>query len=160
MPRATTKVRTARRIPANITPKALVLAETSADSHTEDQVRNSPTKDAKARKRTTREIDARNVERSRIHRIGSCPEAASAQVALTSSPPSSSSETAPPGLPVPVNDSANSENVVALAAIKRDVLSPGGSSDSGRATRLATLARSAGYVVRQKLSVFASRDQT
>ena len=50
--------------------------------------------------------------------------------------------------------------MVALAAILRDVLSPGGSSESARATRLATLARSAGYVVRQKFRVFAARDQT
>ena len=37
---------------------------------------------------------------------------------------------------------------------------PGGSSQSAQATRLATLARSAGYVVRQKFHVFAARDQT
>ena len=34
------EVRTARRFPANVTPEALVLADTSADSHTEDQMRN------------------------------------------------------------------------------------------------------------------------
>ena len=73
--------------------------------------------------------------------------------------PSSSSEATPPGLSVPVNSSANSESVAALAAVLRDVLSPVGSPDSGRAARLATLARSAGYVVRQKFPVFAARDQ-
>ena len=74
--------------------------------------------------------------------------------------PSSSSETTPPGLSVPVNYSANSESVTALAAVLRDVLSQVGSPDSGRAARLAALARSAGYVVRQKFPVFAARDQT
>ena len=59
-----------------------------------------------------------------------------------------------------MNSSANSENVVALAAILRDVLSPGGSSESARAARLATLAMSAGYVDRQKFHVFAAPDQT
>ena len=54
---------------------------------------------------------------------------------------------APPG---------NSENVVALAAILRNVLSPGGSSEFARATRLATLARSAGYVLRQKFMDFGA----
>ena len=49
---------------------------------------------------------------------------------------------------------------MALAAILRDVLSPGGSSESPRAARLATLARSAGNVVREKFFVFAARDQT
>ena len=49
---------------------------------------------------------------------------------------------------------------MALTAILRGVLSPGGSSESARATRLATLARSAGYVVRQNFPVFAARDQT
>ena len=49
---------------------------------------------------------------------------------------------------------------MALAAILRHVLSPGGSAESARAARLATLARSAGYVVRQKFPVFAARDQT
>ena len=42
-------------------------------------------------------------------------------------------EVAPLGLSTLVNSSANSENVVALAAILRDVLSPGGSSESARA---------------------------
>ena len=78
------------------------------------------------------------------HRETSCPEASSsAQVVLTSPQASSSSEVAPPGLHAPVNNSANSANVMALASILR------GSSASARATRLATLARSAGYVVRQ-----------
>ena len=40
------------------------------------------------------------------------------------------------------------------------MLSPVGSPDSGRAARLAALARSAGYVVRQKFPVFAARGQT
>ena len=84
----------------------------------------------------------------------------SVQVALTSPPPSSSSETAPTGLPVPVNSCANSENVAALAAFLRDVLSPVGSSYFGGETKLATLARSAGFVVRQKFNVFAARDKT
>ena len=38
-----------------------------------------------------------------------------------------------------MHSSANSENVVAVAAILRDVLSPGGSSESAREARLATL---------------------
>ena len=67
---------------------------------------------------------------------------------------------APPGLSTVVNSSANSENVVALAAILRDVLSPGRFSESARAARLATLARSAGCVVLQKFPVFAVRNQT
>ena len=70
------------------------------------------------------------------------------------------SETAPPGLLVSANNSVNSENASALAAILVVVLSPGGSSDSGRAARLAALARSAGYVVRRKFRVFAANDQT
>ena len=74
--------------------------------------------------------------------------------------PSSSSEATPPGLSVPVSNSANSESVSALAAVLRDVLSPVESPDSGRAARLAALAKSAGYVVRQKFPVFAARDQT
>ena len=74
--------------------------------------------------------------------------------------PSSSSEATPLGLSVPVNNSANSESVAALAAVLRDVSSPVGSPDSVRAPRLAALARSAGYVVRQKFPVFAARDQT
>ena len=92
----------------------------------------------------------------------SCPEASSssAQVVLTSHPVSSPSEVAPPDLSAPVNNSANLENVAALAAILRDVLSPGGSSESARATRRATLAKSAGYVVRHKFPVFVARDQT
>ena len=49
---------------------------------------------------------------------------------------------------------------MALAAILRDVLFPGGSSESAGEARLATLARAAGYVVRQKFPVFAARDQT
>ena len=73
--------------------------------------------------------------------------------------PSSSSEATPPGRSAPVNNSANSESVAALAAVLRDVLSPVRSPDSGRATRLATLARYAGCVVRQKFPVFAARDQ-
>ena len=87
------------------------------------------------------------------HWARSFPEAVSAQVALTSPPPSLVSETAPPGLPVHANIDVNLENVSALAAILRDVLSPVGSSDSGQAARLATLARSAGYVVRQNFAV-------
>ena len=59
-----------------------------------------------------------------------------------------------------MNSSANSENAVALEAILRDVLSPGGYPESARVARLATLARSAGYVVRQEFPVFAARDQT
>ena len=93
------------------------------------------------------------------HWAKSCPEAVSGQVAMTPAP-SSSSEATPPGLSVPVNNSANSESVAALAAVLRDVLSPVGSPDSGRAARLATLARSAGYVVQQTFPVFAARDQT
>ena len=50
--------------------------------------------------------------------------------------------------------------MVALAAILREVLSPGGSSESARATRLATLGRCAGCVVRQKFPVFGARAQT
>ena len=73
--------------------------------------------------------------------------------------PSSSSEATPPGLSVSVNNSANSESVAALAAVLSDVLSPVGSPDCGRAAGLAALARSAGYVVRQKFPVFAARDQ-
>ena len=87
------------------------------------------------------------------HWAKSCPEAASAMA-------SSSSGMAPPSLLAPVYNSANSENVVALAAISRGVFFPGGSSESARATRLATLARSAGYVVCQNFLVFAARDQT
>ena len=66
----------------------------------------------------------------------------------------------PPGLSVPVSNSANSESVKALAAVLRDVLSPVGSPDSGGAARLTALARSAGHVVRQKFPVFVARDQT
>ena len=90
------------------------------------------------------------------HWAKSCQVAVSTQVVLKSPPPSSASETAPPGLPV----SVNSENVSALAAIVTEVLSPVGSSDSGRTARLTTVARSARYVVRQKFPVFAARDQT
>ena len=93
------------------------------------------------------------------HWAKSCPEAVSASAAMTPAP-SSSSEATPPGLSVPVNNSANSESVTALAAVLRDVLSPVGSPDSGRAARLAALARSSGYVVRHKFPVFAAREQT
>ena len=60
------------------------------------------------------------------HWARSCPENSvfSAQVVLTSAPVSSPPDVAPPGLATPVNSSAN------LAAILRDVLSPGGSSES------------------------------
>ena len=44
------------------------------------------------------------------HRAKSCPEAVSAQAAMTPAP-SSSSEATPPGLSVPVSNSANSESV-------------------------------------------------
>ena len=84
----------------------------------------------------------------------------SMQEAAMTPGPSSSSEATPPGLSVSVNNSANSESVAALAAVLRDVLSPVGSPDCGRAAGLAALARSAGYVVRQKFPVFAARDQT
>ena len=106
-----------------------------------------------------------NSERDRCKKCGkitnpphwakSCPErsSSSAQAVLTSTPVSSPPEVAPPGLSTPVNSRANSENVVALAAIMRYVLSPGGSSESARAARLATLARSAGFVVHQKFPV-------
>ena len=65
------------------------------------------------------------------HWAKSCPEnySSSAQAVLTSTPVSSSSEVAPPGLSTRLNSSANLENVVALAVILRDVLSPGGSSE-------------------------------
>ena len=52
-----------------------------------------------------------------------------------------------------------SENQVTLAAMLRDALSPGGSSESARAARRATLARSAEDVVRPKFPVFAACDQ-
>ena len=138
--KATTRVRTARRLPANITPKALVLVETSADSHTNDQIRNPvamAAKGAKARKRTTRDIDAKKcgVITNPPHWARSCPEAVSAQVVSTSPPLSSASETAASDLPVSVNNSANSENVSTLSAILRDVLFPVGSFASGRAAR-------------------------
>ena len=137
---------------------AAVLAETSADSHTKDELRNPAARAPKARKRTTREVGAST---NPSHWAKSCQEASSsAQIVLTSLPVSSSSEVGTAWTLCPVNNSANSENVVDLAAILRDVLSPGGSSESARATRLATLARSAGYVVRVKYPVFAARDQT
>ena len=82
-----TKVRTARRSPVNITPRALALVETVADSHTKVGIRSPAARAAKGRKRTTRETGARNVERSRnpAHWAKSCPEASSsAQVVLTS----------------------------------------------------------------------------
>ena len=65
------------------------------------------------------------------HWAKSCTEnySSSAQAVLTSTPISSSSEVAPRGLSTRVKSSANSENVVALAVILRDVLSPGGSSE-------------------------------
>ena len=69
MPKATTKVRTVRLFPARIMPKALVLEETSADSRTKGQT-NPAARAAKARKQTTKGIDARSVERSRIRHIG------------------------------------------------------------------------------------------
>ena len=64
------KVRTARRSPVNITLGALALVDTSADSHTNVRIRSPAAKAAKARKRKTREIGARSVERSRICHIG------------------------------------------------------------------------------------------
>ena len=111
--RRSTKV----RFPASILPKALALEETSADSRTKGQT-NPAARAATARRRTSKEVDARSVERSRIHHIGQ------SRV-----------------LSVPVNNSANSESVAALAAVLRDVLSPVGSPDSGRVVRLAALAR-------------------
>ena len=129
--------------------------ETSADTRTKVQIRSPAARAADARKRTSIEIGARSVDWA-----NSCPEVSYAQVVLTSPLASSSSEAAPPGLPAPVNNGANSEDVVALAAILRDVLSPSGPFESSQATRLATLARSAGEVVRQKFPVDAARDQT
>ena len=61
VPKATTKVRTARRFPASIVPKALVLEETSADFRTKGQT-NPAARAAKARRRTTKEIDARSCD--------------------------------------------------------------------------------------------------
>ena len=114
--------------------------------------------------RAVKGIGARSVEKitNPPHWARSCPEnsSSSAQIVLTSTPVSSPPEVAPLCLSTPMNSSANSENMVALAAILRDVFSPGGSSESARAERLAILARSAGRVVRQKFTVFAARDQT
>ena len=93
------------------------------------------------------------------HWAKSCLETISAKVALTTSPSLSVSEAVPPGLHLLLFNSADSEDTSALAAILRDALSLGGSSDSGRTARLAALARSAGYVVRQKFLVFVARDQ-
>ena len=107
VPKATKKVRTARQFPASIVPKALVHVETSADSRTKDQT-NQAARVAKARKRTTKEIT------NPPQWAKSCPEAVSAQVAMTPAP-SSSSEATASGLSVPVNNSANSESVAALA---------------------------------------------
>ena len=92
-----------------------------------------------------------NIERDRCKEVWKNHEnyPSSAQAVLTSTPVPSPSEVAPPGLSTPVNSSANSENVVALATILRGVLSPGGPSESARAARCAALARPAGYVVRQ-----------
>ena len=137
-------------IPFKTSRQGHLRVKTSADSHAKVRIRSPAARAAKARKRTTREIG------KKCGKITN----PSAQVVLTSPPASSSSEVAPPGLPAPVKKSANSENVVALEVILRGVLSPGGSSESARATTLATLARSAGYVVRQKNPVFAARDQT
>ena len=53
-------------IPVNITSRALALVETSADSHTKVRIRSPVARAAKARKRTTREIGARSVERTRM----------------------------------------------------------------------------------------------
>ena len=66
---------------------------------------------------------------------------------------------APPGQSTPVNSSAHSEIVVALAAILRDVLSPSGSSESlqQRDSRLSPDELDMWFV---KNSVFAARDQT
>ena len=145
-------------------PRALALEGTSADSLTKVRDSKSGGKGNKGKKSSS-EMD-RCKKCGKItnppHWARSCPEnsSSSAQVALTSTPVSSPPEVAPLGLSTLVNSSANSENVVALAAILRDVLSPGGSSESARAARLATFARSVGYVVRQQYLVFAARDQT
>ena len=110
--------------PCKHTPKALVLVETSADSHTNDQIRNpvaKAAKGAKARKRTTRDIDAKKcgVITNPPHWARSCPEAVSAQVVSTSPPLSSASETAASGLPVPVNNGAEALLVCADKLRKR-----------------------------------------
>ena len=93
--------------------------------------------------------------------VKNCPENSfsSAQAVLTSTPVSSPPQVAPPGLSTPVNSSANSENVTALEAILRDVLSPSGSSESarGRDSRLSPGLLDTWFV---KKSVFAARDQT
>ena len=83
----------------------------------------------------------------------------SAHAVLTSTPVLSSTETAPPGLSTLANNSVNSDNVLALAAMLKDVLFLSG-SEPAQAPRLATLARSAGYVVCQKFPVFAACDQS
>ena len=138
-----------------------MLEGTSADSHTKVWIPSPAARATKARSRTVGEIGARSVGKIKNPPLWakSCPEnsSSSAQAVLTSTPVSSQPEVAPLGLSTPVNSSANWENVVALAAILRDVLSPGGSPESARAARLA---RSAGYVVRQKFPMFAARDQT
>ena len=100
-----------------------------------------------------------NNERDRCKKCGKITNPPHWAKAMTPAP-SSSSEATPPGLSVPVNNSAKTERETALAAVLRDVLSPVGSPDSGRAARLAALARSAGYVVRHQFPIFAARDQT
>ena len=109
-----------------------------------------------------------NSERDRCKKCGkitnppqqkkTCPEnsSSSAQAVLTSPPVSSPPEVAPPGLSTPVNTIANPEHVVVLATILRDVLSPGGSSES---TRGASPGQLDMWFVKNS-PVFAARDQT
>ena len=116
---------TAQRIPVNISPRALVPEETSADSH--KSLDSKPGGKGNKGKKT-------NSERDRCKKCGkiktpphwakSCLEnsSSSAQAVFTPTPVSSPPEVAPPGLSTPVNSSANSENVVTLAAISEKCL--------------------------------------
>ena len=117
----TTKAHTAQRFLVNTLPRALALEETSADSHTKVRVPSPAARATKARSRAVRGIGARSVGKSRIRHTGQndvqkilplLRRLCSRQLRFHRH-----SEVAPLGLSTPVNSSANSENVVALAAI-------------------------------------------
>ena len=70
VPKVVTEANTAQRFPVNTSPRALVLEETSADSHTRVWISCPAASAAMARKRTGKGIGARSVEKSRIRHIG------------------------------------------------------------------------------------------
>ena len=100
---------TGQRFLVNTSPRALSLEETSADPHTKVRIPSLVARPAKARSRAVKGVGARSVEKLRISHSGQ-DRSSSAQAVLTSTPDSSPSEVATPGLSTPVTNRADSES--------------------------------------------------